>query len=169
MRFVLPLLIILGSFAARSAIGKSRWEPPEGNGYDYLVFNQTKNTVDDGETARLPDAVNMTIKDVNHVPVALAQGDPPVAGRRAAVGAADSTALMKLAIPSRIVGHNSPVPSSGLQSPVWPISVIVTHMKPFSQDLCDRIIVKKVAPRLGMGHRARTVVCHSHAEGERSC
>ena len=93
MRFVLPLLIILGSFAARSAIGKSRWEPPEGNGYDYLVFNQTKNTVDDGETARLPDAVNMTIKDVNHVPVALAQGDPPVAGRRAAVGAADSTAL----------------------------------------------------------------------------
>jgi hypothetical protein len=42
-------------------------------------------TVDDGETASLPDTVNITVKDVNHVPVALAEADPPVAGERATV------------------------------------------------------------------------------------
>ena len=42
-------------------------------------------TVDDGETSSPPDAVNITIKDMNHVPVALAEANPPVAGERATV------------------------------------------------------------------------------------
>jgi hypothetical protein len=42
-------------------------------------------TVDDGETASLPDAVNITVKDVNHVPVALAEANPSAAREGATV------------------------------------------------------------------------------------
>ena len=37
------------------------------------------------ETSSLPDTVNITVKDVNHVPEALAEAHPPVAGEGATV------------------------------------------------------------------------------------